>query len=152
MLEALAWISIVLGFASAFWIAWDEAWWPQKMKVMNVVWPISGLYFSLVAVWAYRRVGRPKSEAATQNGEHKSKNDQKNPSPWQVAVGTSHCGAGCMLADVVAEFSIASSGLVLFGSVLWTEYTIDFMAAWALGIVFQYFAIKPMARLGLRKP
>lgn len=150
MLEAVAWISIVLGFASAFWIAWDEAWWPQKMAVMSVVWPVSGLYFSLAAVWAYRRVGRPTAEAAECLGEHgqKSTNRQREPSSWQVAVGTSHCGAGCMLADVVSEFVIASSGFVLFGSVLWTEYIIDFMAAWALGIVFQYFAIKPMRDVG----
>jgi hypothetical protein len=69
------------------------------------------------------------------------------PTLSQVAVGTSHCGAGCMLADVGAEFAIAAAGLTLFGSVLWAEYTIDFAAAWALGIVFQYFAIKPMRDL-----
>ena len=36
---------------------------------------------------------------------------------------------------------------MLFGSMLWAEYTIDFVAAWALGIVFQYFAIQPMRHL-----
>ena len=70
-----------------------------------------------------------------------------NPTAAQVAVGTSHCGAGCMLADVACEFWIASAGITLFGSMLWAEYTIDFVAAWALGIVFQYFAIQPMRHL-----
>jgi putative flippase GtrA len=39
---------------------------------------------------------------------------------------------------------LAASGFVLLGSVLWTSYIVDFIAAWALGIVFQYFAIRPM--------
>ena len=49
-----------------------------------------------------------------------------------------------MIADIGTEFAIAAAGLTLFGSVLWTEYTLDFIAAWAVGIVFQFFAIKPM--------
>ncbi len=64
--------------------------------------------------------------------------------PGQVAVGTSHCGAGCTIADVLTEFGIAFAGFTLFGSVLWTEYLLDFIVAWAVGIAFQYFAIKPM--------
>ena len=66
------------------------------------------------------------------------------PTLVQIAEGTSHCGAGCMIADVGTEFAIAAAGLTLFGSRLWTEYILDLVAAWALGIVFQYFAIKPM--------
>jgi hypothetical protein len=66
------------------------------------------------------------------------------PTAWQIAVGTSHCGAGCMLADCVSDLSIAAAGLTLAGATIWAEYVIDFAAAWALGIVFQYWAIKPM--------
>ncbi len=64
------------------------------------------------------------------------------PTLTQVAIGTSHCGAGCTLADVFAEFG--AIGLTLLGSVLWTEYLLDFIVAWAVGVAFQYFAIKPM--------
>jgi hypothetical protein len=66
------------------------------------------------------------------------------PTLAEVAVGTSHCGAGCMIADVVSEFWIAAAGITLLGSALWAGFVIDFAAAWALGIVFQYWAIKPM--------
>ncbi|UWZ85420.1 DUF4396 domain-containing protein [Occallatibacter riparius] len=106
---------------------------------MNVVWPVSALYFSVLAVWAYYRLGRKSGE------HHGSKHDE--PTAGQVAVGTSHCGAGCMLADVGAEFAIAAGGITLLGSVLLAEYAIDLAAAWALGIVFQYFAIQPMRKL-----
>ena len=57
--------------------------------------------------------------------------DRSGPTAAQVAVGTSHCGAGCMLADVACEFWIAAAGITLLGSALWAEYTIDFAAAWA---------------------
>lgn len=113
------------------------------MAVMNIVWPISALYFSVFAVWAYFGIGRKKAKDAAM-GSMESAGKDAPPTPAQVAVGTSHCGAGCTVADVCTEFGIAASGLVLFGSVLWTEYLLDFVVAWAVGIAFQYFAIKPM--------
>ena len=33
---------------------------------------------------------------------------------------------------------------MLFRSMLATDYVLDFVAAWALGIVFQYFSLRPM--------
>jgi len=116
------------------------------MAVMNVVWPISALYFSVLAVWAYLRWGRAMTKRASERkpGPHEQVSD---PSASQVAVGTSHCGAGCAVADVVCEFGIAAAGITLLGSVVWAEYAIDFAVAWAVGIVFQYFSIKPMRNL-----
>ena len=120
---------------------------------MNAVWPITALYFSVFAVWAYYRVGRKKTKAemsgssmGTMAGDH-HQNNTHTPKAEQVAVGASHCGAGCMVADVFCEFGIAAAGITLLGSALWAEYAIDFAAAWALGMVFQYFAIKPMRKL-----
>lgn len=145
MLSAVAWISIFAAIACAIWIALDEVRHPQNMDIMNVVWPVSALYFSVIAVWAYYRFGRSKTTAAAQkHTRHSGIAQGGQPSPWQIAVGVSHCGAGCMLADVLCEFAIAATSITLFGSVLWAEYAIYFAAAWALGIAFQYFAIKPM--------
>jgi hypothetical protein len=144
-MELLAWISIALTLACALWIAADEIRHPQAMGVMNVVWPVTALYFSVFAVWAYYKLGRPRSRDADSNGGMDMGKQPLRAS--QVALGTSHCGAGCMIADVVCEFGIAAAGLTLIGSVLWAEYAIDFAAAWALGIVFQYFAIKPMGNM-----
>jgi hypothetical protein len=147
-LVTLAWISIAVAFTCALAIAVDELRRPQAMAVMNVVWPVTALYFSVFAVWGYFVLGRRHTQAAMQHMgggmENKQRNDDGPPTAGQIALGTSHCGAGCMIADVMTEFAIAASGLVLLGSVLWTEYLFDFAAAWALGIVFQYLAIKPM--------
>ena len=152
-METIAWISIAVASACALWIALDEVRHPQAMAVMNAVWPITALYFSIFAVWAYYRVGRKKTKAAMSGfsmgsmaGHHYQTNTHK-PTVEQVAVGASHCGAGCMVADVFCEFGIAATGITLLGSVLWAEYAMDFAAAWVLGVVFQYFAIKPMRKL-----
>ncbi len=149
----LAWISIGVALLCASWIAVDEMRNPQPMGVMNVVWPVTALYFSVFAVWAYRKLGRPKA-LNVQTADSSMKMSQQNasgakapPTLAQVAVGASHCGAGCMIADVLCEFAIATAGLKILGSVLWTEFVSDFVAAWALGILFQYFAIKPMSDL-----
>ncbi|HEX4154515.1 MAG TPA: DUF4396 domain-containing protein [Acidobacteriaceae bacterium] len=145
-LTLLAWISIAIAILCALFIAMDETRHPQSMAVMNIVWPVTALYFSIFALWGYLTIGRRhtrermqyRTRSAAQPGR------QAPPTASQIATGTSHCGAGCMIADVVTEFALAASGLILLGSVLWTEYILDFIAAWLLGIVFQYFAIKPM--------
>ena len=149
MLATIAWVSIAVAFACALWIALDEVRHPQAMAIMNVVWPVTALYLSVFALWGYYKIGRTKTQGAMHDHSMPMEPSQHrtNPTAAQVAVGTSHCGAGCMLADVVCEFWIASAGIMLFGSMLWAEYTIDFVAAWALGIVFQYFAIQPMRHL-----
>ena len=149
LLATIAWVSIAVAFACALWIAVDEMRHPQAMAIMNVVWPVTALYFSVFAVWAYYSLGRKKTKRAMREHSMSKEHDQdrSGPTAGQVAVGTSHCGAGCMLADVACEFWIAAAGITLLGSALWAEYTIDFAAAWALGIVFQYFAIQPMRHL-----
>ncbi len=149
LLTDVAWVSLGVAFLCAAIIAVDEVRHPQAMGVMNLVWPITALYFSVFAVWAYFSLGRSRTRAAMQQQEtdsHESMHggQENTPNLASVALGTSHCGAGCTLADVGTEFAIAASGLVWFGSVLWTEYLLNFVVAWAIGIAFQYFAIKPM--------
>ena len=65
MRSAIAWISLGLASASTLWIAGDELRHPQKMWIMNIVWPVTTLYFSVVAAWAYYRIGRPMSRKRT---------------------------------------------------------------------------------------
>ena len=159
LLTIFAWISLSVAFVCALFIAIDELRRPQKMAIMNVVWPVSALYFSVFAVWAYMKWGKNKpkksiaDEKPHENNRPQELAKQQNPSPTvsQIAIGTSHCGAGCAIADVLTEFAIAAAGITLLGSVLWAEYILDFAAAWALGILFQYFAIAPMRNLSLRQ-
>ncbi|WP_219013986.1 MULTISPECIES: DUF4396 domain-containing protein [unclassified Streptomyces] len=68
-----------------------------------------------------------------------------------TAVGVSHCGAGCTLGDIIAEFAVFALGVTIGGIALPAECIGDYVLALLLGIGFQYFAIAPMRGLGLRK-
>jgi hypothetical protein len=67
-----------------------------------------------------------------------------------MATECSHCGSGCTLGDVVAEFAIFGLGWTIAAQTLPVEYIGDYLCAVALGVLFQYFAIAPMKGLGLR--
>jgi hypothetical protein len=147
-LVVVAWVSLTLGFGSAAWILWDVygRGYRQPMRVMEAVWPITALYFLPGAVWAYQRFGRPTSRRWL--AEHDRQEEPGKPSWASVATGVSHCGAGCTLGDVIAEFVIFALGATIAGQALFAMYVGDYLAALALGILFQYFAIAPMRGLG----
>lgn len=145
MLEWLAWLSIALAGASALIIVLDELRHPQSMAVMNVVWPVTALYLSVFALWWYFRVGRRMAKDAPEM--QMSGDPGRAPTIAQVALATSHCGAGCALADLAMEFGIFKLGLMVAGSMLLASYLWDFVAAWTLGILFQYFSIRPMRKI-----
>ncbi len=128
----------------------------QPMAIMNVVWPVTALYLGPFAVWAYWRLGRDRashgrkgnSEGNSAPPESRAPSDK--PSWSSVFVGVTHCGAGCTLGDIVGEWMVFLLGLTLAGIALWPEFLVDYALAFALGIIFQYFAIAPMRGLGLK--
>ncbi|MGA8871686.1 MAG: DUF4396 domain-containing protein [Candidatus Acidiferrales bacterium] len=75
----------------------------------------------------------------------------RNPTWRQTAVSDTHCGAGCVIGDVIAEFSLFALGWTLLGSSLYAEYAGELLLAWLFGIAFQYFAIKPMRNLSVKQ-
>jgi hypothetical protein len=76
---------------------------------------------------------------------------RRDPTWRQTAVSDTHCGAGCVIGDVIAEFSLFALGWTLFGSSLYAEYAGDLLLAWLFGIAFQYFAIKAMGNLTVKQ-
>jgi hypothetical protein len=70
LLNLLAWISRGIAFASAAVIVIDETKHPQQMWVMNIVWPVTALYFSVIALWFYFRAGRRMTREAMRTPMH----------------------------------------------------------------------------------
>jgi hypothetical protein len=150
-LTVISWVALAVGLACALHVANDIVLRGnrQQMPVMGWVWPITALYLGPVAVWGYRHWGRPRSP------HWNSSHPQPDPPPAQpswasTAIGVSHCGAGCTLGDIIAEFTVFGFGFVIAGQRLFAEYAGDYLVAVVLGLVFQYFAIAPMRGLGLR--
>lgn len=84
-------------------------------------------------------LGAPNAEAVNERPRR-----QRTDKPlWaQVAVGATHCAAGCTLGHLIAEWAVFAAGHQLLGLALPAEYLLDY--ALALGILFQFFAIAPM--------
>jgi hypothetical protein len=59
-LMVVSWLAIILGVLTAIAIAFHEVAHPQHLKIMNVVWPVTGLYVPVIGWWAYTGLGRPK--------------------------------------------------------------------------------------------
>jgi hypothetical protein len=147
-LTVLAWCSLASAFGCAAWIVLDvyARGFRQPMRVMEAVWPVTALYFGPAAVWAYRRWGRVRSE----RWQERHGAPGEAPQWVTTALGVSHCGAGCTLGDIIAEFAVFAAGVTIAGAALLPEYLGDYLLALALGIVFQFFAIAPMRGLRLR--
>lgn len=130
-LTILAWISLTLAILSFIYMMLSIKKKPQKMKVMNYVWPITALFGSILWVAAYNKWGKSHAQKAHQmtmedmNMHAPSGDSMPNmamkgaPSssmsemdmadmpqssmPVSVFIGTCHCGAGCTLADLIVE-------------------------------------------------
>lgn len=152
MLEWVAWCAIAVAVLSALLIVMDEVRRPQMMGVMNVVWPVTALYLPLVAVWWYWRVGRRMTrDAPMAMGHHGGMGSMAGhdspPTFGETALATSHCGAGCVIGDLVTEYLVFAFGLTVAGSMLLASFVWDSVAAWSVGILFQYYTIKQMRHL-----
>lgn len=147
-IEIIGWISLAVAFASALVILVDifGRGYRQRMAIMDWVYPITALYWGPVALWFYFRHGRRNSQPVI---EEMGPPDPDRMPRWVVlSKAVSHCGAGCTLGDIAGEWLVASLGLMIAGKSLLADIPMDFIWAWTLGIVFQYFTIVPMRDVG----
>ena len=148
-LNILAWFSLTLALLCVLAISIDEPKHPQKMWIMHLVWPLTALYASVLALWGYFAIGRGMARDASHRPMHRRAGNQQRSGPaWQeIAVSASHCGAGCMLADILGEYLVFAAGWSLGGQTLYADYAVTLGLAWLFGVAFQYFSIKPMQQL-----
>jgi hypothetical protein len=125
---------------------------------MNVVWPTTALFGGPLILWMYFRYGRLATERrkrAEMEKHGRSANKAAMPFWIIVAKGALHCGSGCMIGDIVAEWLAFLLPVVavwvgwhsIFAEKTFAVWVLDFIFAFLLGIVFQYFAIVPMRKL-----
>ncbi|SER33289.1 protein of unknown function [Faunimonas pinastri] len=170
-LHSLAIVSLILGFICAIVIIVDEFRRPQHMWIMNVVWPLTALFGSVIWLAFYfawgRGMTRERHQAMQRQQERKKREGSdpdggmdmgtQPPFPVMVAKGASHCGAGCTLGDIVAEWlafgipavAVAFGWHSLFDEKTFAVWILDYIVAFLLGVIFQYFTIKPMRDLSV---
>jgi hypothetical protein len=153
-LHILSIVSLLTGFLCALIVAIDVTRRPQHMGIMSVVWPVTGLYAGPLALCGYAVYGRSPGHGA----KHQMHGASETPFYAAVGKGATHCGAGCTLGDILAEWLafIVPAIAVWFGyrsifpDKIFAVWIVDFIFAFSFGIIFQYFAIAPMRGLGLR--
>jgi hypothetical protein len=57
MFHTISLTSLAVAFLCGILIAIDEIRYRQKMWIMNLVWPLTALYFSIYGLWFYFRAG-----------------------------------------------------------------------------------------------
>jgi hypothetical protein len=152
-LRLIATGSLLLSGVCSLAVAIDVFRRPQTMWIMDVVWPVTALWSGPLGLGAYWRWGRAGSkraiERAKAHGEPPPGHTQ--PLPVLTLKAATHCGSGCTLGDILAECLIAIAPFTLFGKPIFGAWVYDFVLAYVIGVVFQYFTIKPMRDLSLRK-
>lgn len=155
-LHLLANVSLLIGVASALAIAMDETRRPQHMWIMYLVWPLTALFGSLIWLRLYWRHGRGMPDQKHGKPDHGHPHSA-TPMFAAVAQGTSHCGAGCTLGDIAAEWlAFALPGIAvalgwgrLFAERTFAVWILDYGLAFVFGLAFQYFTIRPMRDLSV---
>ena len=151
-LHIIAWIWIALCLGSSLLILVRTLRTPQKMWIMDVVWPITALYFGPFAVSLYRKA-LPVSAKEPPSPEMKAMMERHKDDPptrIQNSIAVFHCGAGCSIGDAIAERLVPAPGLNFAGE-FGTKLLFDFAFAYVLGVAFQYFTIVPMRGLSFGK-
>lgn len=122
------------------------------MWIMNVVWPVTALWSGPVGLYAYLRWGRAGSREAAARAERRGEEPPNRRQRFAVLAGkgTTHCGAGCTLGDIVAEPLAVALPLSIFGHAIFGAWLYGFLLAYLLGIGFQYFTVAPMRGLSVK--
>ncbi len=144
-LETVAWVSLVVAVCCAVVVAADIlSGRRQDNWIMDVVWAITPLWASVFGLYAYFSVGRAARDDAASDG-----GDDEKAFWQQVGTGVFHCGSGCTLGDLTAEWFTFFVPVYLLGHHIFGSWVVDFTAAFLFGIAFQYFTIAPMRDLGV---
>lgn len=123
----------------------------QNMWIMQIVWPVTALWSGPLGLYAYYKIGRLSTKQRVQRAQERGEDPPNKKKPfWQsVGVGATHCGSGCTLGDIIAEWFVFFVPIAIFGSHVVGTWVLDYLVAFVLGVAFQYFTIKPMQELSM---
>ena len=116
-LTPVAWTFVGLALLCAAFLVYDifVRGHRQRIKAMDLVWPLTALYFGPLAIWAYFRYGRRgsgKSEAASGVTAHEDL-------PTAALTGGTPGGAASLIGHVIGVPLIVWSGWKIAGLDLW---------------------------------
>ncbi|WP_158784234.1 DUF4396 domain-containing protein [Pantoea sp. BAV 3049] len=145
MLDRLAMLFILLGVCTSLMILKDLIRYPQPVRIMNLVWPVTGLYmpfFGWLAWWFFARKNRSASPLLSRRGS-------QPPALRQLFSSTSLCAAGCVLGDIIAIPTISLMNTLPFHSVILTHAVISLVLSLLFGVMLQFFALRQIEGISI---
>lgn len=124
-------VSIALGLLCALIVLADVGS-SKMMPIMKIVWPVTALYAGPIGLVSYWLLGKPSKQRSIYAS---------------ATVAATHCGSGCTLGDIATAAAVLVFPLLNQG--VGFEWSLAFVLAFAIGIIFQYFTIAPMRHLGI---
>ena len=136
-LTAVSWAYVGLALLCAAAILYDiyGRGYRQRTGVMNVVWPITALYFGPLALPAYHRWGRPRGD----KWQKKHGVAPEKSLPVTAATGGIPGGAASAIGHVIGVPLVVFSGLTIAGQSLWVMILVIAVIATFLLFAFEYF-------------
>lgn len=151
-LEIISWIFLGLGVLTALVLLAEVIAHPQPMRIMNFVWPITGLYFPIAGLILYRTIGRSTAGEMKHDMEHAAhEHHGALNSAKDIFLSSSHCGAGCVIGDIIGAPIVFVTGLTILGLAMYGEFVVEFILAYIFGVAFQYFPIRWMRKISWRQ-
>lgn len=154
-LEIISWIFVCSGFISAIAIYVDiNMGRYQAMPIMNIAWPITGLYLGPIAIGFYFLYARTAAHSMPMDHkmDHKQHEEKERPITFKdVFLSCTHCGSGCVIGDIVAETLVYSFSIQFFGAFIWASFFMDYGFAFLFGLLFQYYNIIHKYKDNLKK-
>jgi len=151
-LEIIAIASLVATLVSIVLIALDVANAnPQRMRIMNFVWPVTPLYLGPLALWAYR-AGESSAEATPDMayaGGRPSATRRKRQFSQIVLIAAARSAGACALGVALGEWILFRVAPGVADEAPWTSCLLDLVLAGLLGILFQYGAMASRRQLRL---
>ena len=143
-LTVVSWIFVGIAVLCAAALLYDiyGRGYRQRTSVMEAVWLITALYLGPLALWAYNRWGRPRSEKWQK--EHGGAPDKSLPAA--AATGGTPGGAASAVGHVLGVPLVVFSGLTIAGEALWVMIMVIAVIATLLLFVFEYFFSSVPAR------
>ncbi len=65
---------------------------PQRMAVMNWVWPVTALYFGPAALIAYQKLGKPQARPTKEHAPERHEDQKRERQPEREAIGSAAGG------------------------------------------------------------
>ena len=141
MLNQLALLFLILGGCTALMILKDLFRHPHPVAVMNIIWPLTGLYMPFIGWLAWWYLGRKPSwqiKLALLTPQKIRGN-----TGWQtIFISTSLSAAACIFGDIMTIPIITLLKHFAINPAIWIQVLICVGVSLLMGLLFQFLAIR----------